>query len=65
MAEVNGYQEDQAKLQVEIKRKDGLIEALTNDLQNIKNQTSIKGQEIRKLKEDFLHSTALKGEYNR
>ena len=48
-----------------IKEEETKIEAANAELQELRNQTEIKQQDIRKLKEEFIHKTALKGELNR
>ena len=65
MGEVNKFHEDQETLTIAIKKKEADIENANGNLQELRNQTEIKQQDIRKLKEQFIHKTALKGELNR
>ena len=65
IGEVNKFHEDQEKLSIGIKEEEAKIENANEELQKLRNETEIKQQDIRKLKEEFIHKTALKGELNR
>lgn len=65
VSEVNKFQDEQIKLQTAIKQKQAELEAAVTQLQDLKTQTSSKQGEIRKLKEDYIHETTVKGQLNR
>lgn len=62
---MNKFHEDQEKLSIGIKEEEAKIENANEELQKLRNETEIKQQDIRKLKEEFIHKTTLKGELNR
>ena len=49
---MNKFHEDQEKLSIGIKEEEAKIENANEELQKLRNETEIKQQDIRKLKEE-------------